>query len=61
MRSAEEKKPSSSELTFCAGVLVGARDHELQNFRVAREMVDKVVVWLLDMVEEEDNEKGKSA
>ena len=50
----EEKKPSNTELCFCAGVLAGARDHELQNFEVAREMVDKVVVWLLDIAEVEE-------
>ena len=54
----EEKKPSSAELCFCAGILAGAKDHELQNFEVAREMVDKVVVWLLDMAEEEIGKEG---
>ena len=54
VESPKEKKPSSSELTFCVGILVGARDHELQDYEVAREMVDKVVVWLLDIAGEKE-------
>jgi len=61
VESAEEKKPSIAELCFCAGILVGARDHELQDYEVAREMVDKVVVSLLDMAEEEGNGNRKGA
>lgn len=53
VKTTEEKKPSNTELCFCAGILVSARDHELQNYEAAREMVDKVVAWLLDMAEEE--------
>ena len=52
VESPEVKRPSSTELCFCAGILAGARDHELQNYEVAREMVDNVTVWLLDMAEE---------
>lgn len=44
---AEEKKPSSAELCFCAGILAGGRD-DPQNSRVAQKIIDKVVVWLLE-------------
>lgn len=49
---AEEKKPSSAELCFCAGILAGGRD-DPPNSRVAQEMIDNVVDWLLNMAEED--------
>lgn len=61
VESAEEKKPSNVELCFCTGILVSARDHELQHYEVARGMVDKVVDWLLNIREEEENGNRKSA
>ena len=52
---AEQKKPANGELIFAAGILAGSIN-QLKG-SVAQEQVERVVEWLISLVEGEGEEK----